>query len=191
MIAWWQMWEGLFSAETCNRVVEEGLKLPSVQGLIGHGGQPVADDNFRLSTIRWVHRRHKHLQDMIERMIELYYEANANAFNFELSNLHEIQFTRYAARDDGKQERYNWHEDLTWKTSKLVHRKLSMVIQLSPPDAYEGGDLQLQNEAPDPSRLRRQGTVIVFPSFHRHCVTPVTKGERFSLVSWYDGPKFR
>ena len=36
-----------------------------------------------------------------------------------------------------------------------------------------------------------KGSVIVFPSFHRHRVTPVTSGIRHSLVTWVEGPHWR
>ena len=38
---------------------------------------------------------------------------------------------------------------------------------------------------------REQGSIIVFPSFVYHQVTPVTRGMRHSLVGWIAGPTFR
>ena len=38
---------------------------------------------------------------------------------------------------------------------------------------------------------REQGTIIVFPSFLQHCVSPVTKGIRYSLVNWTLGRPFK
>ena len=35
--------------------------------------------------------------------------------------------------------------------------------------------------------IRPQGSVIFFPGFTRHCVTPVTSGTRYSLVAWFLG----
>jgi PKHD-type hydroxylase len=115
-------------------------------------------------------------------------EANNNAFGFDLNLMREIQFTEYRAENE---DHYKWHEDLSWRVNKASHRKLSVVIQLSDQGDYEGGDLELQHEAPEPEALKRQGTVIVFPSFHSHRVTPITKGVRYSLVAWYEGPKFK
>ena len=43
----------------------------------------------------------------------------------------------------------------------------------------------------DKEKMRQQGTLIAFPSFLEHRVTPVTRGERFSLVAWMDGPPYR
>ena len=38
---------------------------------------------------------------------------------------------------------------------------------------------------------REQGQIIVFPSYTLHEVTPITKGTRYSLVSWVSGPSFK
>ena len=32
-----------------------------------------------------------------------------------------------------------------------------------------------------------QGSIVVFPSYKYHCVTPVNKGTRYSLVVWFNG----
>ena len=84
---------------------------------------------------------------------------------------------------------------------KNMHRKLSMSVQLSKPEDYEGGDLKfnlrgLNSSNEDtimspPPEFKQQGSVIVFPSFHRHRVTPVTSGIRHSLVTWVEGPHWR
>ena len=77
----------------------------------------------------------------------------------------------------------------------MSHRKLSMTIQLSDPDDYEGGDFVFNvnqiGQSPDREQLRKKGTVLVFPSFIMHGVKPVTKGTRKSLVSWIEGPTWR
>ena len=68
-------------------------------------------------------------------------------------------------------------------------RKLSFVVQLTDPNTYQGGDLvfsDLGRSAP-----REQGTLIVFPSFLKHVVSPVVSGTRHALVSWLHGPTFR
>ena len=39
--------------------------------------------------------------------------------------------------------------------------------------------------------LKTKGTIINFPSFVWHRVTPVTKGTRYSLVVWHNGPKLK
>ena len=73
-------------------------------------------------------------------------------------------------------------------------RKISMTLNLTDPKSYEGGNLKFdlgphvegdRLKVLDDSRL--QGSLIVFPSFTYHCVTPVTSGTRYSLVLWLLG----
>ena len=66
-----------------------------------------------------------------------------------------------------------------------------MSIQLSDSDDYEGGDLELMFRE-EPVKLdRTRGTLVAFPSFMLHRVTPVTRGTRWSLVAWITGPRWR
>lgn len=54
---------------------------------------------------------------------------------------------------------------------------------------YEGGELQI-NTGKVLVAEKEKGTVIIFPSYLLHRVTPVTKGIRRSLVLWIEGPAF-
>ena len=77
-------------------------------------------------------------------------------------------------------------------------RKISMTINLTEPDDYKGGDLKF-DFGPHAGRarfktckeIRPRGSIIVFPSFIHHQVTPVTEGTRYSLVMWSLGKPFR
>jgi PKHD-type hydroxylase len=78
-------------------------------------------------------------------------------------------------------------------------RKISMTINLNPPGEYEGGDLKFDAglHVEESSRfytceeIKPQGSVIIFPSFIKHCVTPVTQGTRYSLVLWTLGKPWK
>ena len=77
-------------------------------------------------------------------------------------------------------------------------RKLSMTLNLTDPDDYSGGDLKF-DFGPHMGRgrfktckeIRPRGSIIIFPSFIHHQVTPVTKGTRYSAVIWSLGRPFR
>ena len=64
---------------------------------------------------------------------------------------------------------------------------------------YEGGDLEfdLRDKSDSTSNIqttkiaRKKGSIIVFPSFVWHRVTPVTQGTRYSLVIWNCGLPFK
>jgi len=68
-----------------------------------------------------------------------------------------------------------------------------MTVQLSDSKDYEGGEFQFYNGNEDPEipPIQEQGSILVFDSRMYHRVAPVTKGVRYSLVSWILGPHFR
>jgi len=112
-------------------------------------------------------------------------EMNACYWGFDLSGFDQgLQFTRYEAPG----QHYDWHCDSGMTTGR---RKLSLTVQLSDPDDYEGGDLELR-WGKDPMQAKRGLSMMtVFPSWTLHRVTPVTKGTRYSLVAWISGPPFK
>jgi len=71
-------------------------------------------------------------------------------------------------------------------------RKLSGICQLSDPEDYEGGTLEIVVGETDVHQMPKQrGTIVVFPSYMLHRVHPVTAGERWASVIWAEGPKYR
>ena len=73
-------------------------------------------------------------------------------------------------------------------------RKLSITLMLSDPNDYDGGNLKFDFGTHEGNRFKeisgdevQQGSMIVFPSYKYHCVTPVTRGTRYSLVIWFNG----
>jgi len=76
-------------------------------------------------------------------------------------------------------------------------RKLSMTLNLNDPSEYEGGNLKFDfghhsdgDQFYECTEIREPGSIIVFPSFLDHCVTPVTSGTRYSLVLWCLGKPY-
>ena len=129
--------------------------------------------------------------DIFNRVYKLGMTSNNFNFGFDINQLQAVQFSIYDAKDAGH---YDWHTDILWVTDSMFHRKLSVVVQLSDPSEYEGGELQFFNTTftkQEKKRLQQKGSVIVFPSFIEHRVTPVTKGKRMSLIGWLTGAKFK
>ena len=193
MNQWWQYWPRYFNAEECDKIIELALKHKPMEGKIGHAtGVVNSNHNVRRSTVRWLPRYDPNFFQLFGTIDLLFNKANRNAFGFDLSMFHEIQFTEYDSSDKGT---YSWHHDTVWTSSKLERRKLSMVIQLTEPEEYDGGRFEISTEdckePPDPQAILQRGSVIVFPSFLKHRVTPVTRGRRYSLVTWMEGPYFR
>jgi len=188
----WQLWEGRFKKETCERIVSLASLIPENEAVVGSADiNSRLDVQIRRSKIRWLSAAMPDFKDLCLDIEDMFKEANRRAFGAELWHIHEIQFTKYDSTDEGF---YNWHNDVLWESPNCAHRKLSMSIQLSDPLDYEGGNLEIQPlylDPPEPTTLRKQGNVIVFPSFLMHRVTPVTKGTRYSLVAWMEGPKWK
>ena len=77
-------------------------------------------------------------------------------------------------------------------------RKLSITVNLNKPGEYDGGNLKFDfgphaggKRFHEATEIRPQGSLIVFPSYVYHQVTPVTKGTRYSLVLWSIGEPFK
>lgn len=193
MKEWWRYRAKHFSEIECSKIIELARTIPTEQAKIGYGAANTqVVSNYRRSTVRWLPRYDSRFQPLFNALTLIFHEANSSAFGFDLTLFHEVQFTEYHSENQGT---YDWHHDTLWATERLAQRKLSLVVQLSDPNSYEGGDLEFCKEechsVPAPTDLRSQGTVIVFPSFLKHRVTPVTAGLRYSLVTWHDGPNFR
>lgn len=167
---------GIFSAEECHQIM--GLSQNRRQRA---GTMLYARPNIRKSTIAWIDIQ-EDSEWLYEKVWDTFQAVN-RWFKFDLFGLvDEIQFARYAAGDG-----FGWHLDAGGGQTST--RKLSMSVQLCDSDEYDGGDLEFCACAPlDPRR--RRGTIIVFPSFLAHQVTPVTQGTRCSLVAWAHGPTF-
>ncbi len=125
---------------------------------------------------------------VMDRMMRLTAEANREAFGFDLTEFAEsAQVARYGAEREGH---FDWHSDIG-SGALAAKRKLTIVVQLSDPGAYEGGTLELRPDSNVRQAPRDRGTAIIFPSFVLHRVTPVTSGTRWSLTLWSHGPAFR
>jgi PKHD-type hydroxylase len=189
MKAMWQMWSGIIPAETCDEIVATASLLPEHQAQIGTKEGIGVDRKIRRSEIRWIDDYNEDFSDIWKFVERRFHEANANAFGVDITYLRNMQFTTYNANNVGH---YDWHEDVFWESENTLDRKLSMVIQLSDPYQYEGGNLEIKwNNKPVVTDLRKKGSIIVFPSFLKHRVTPVTQGIRNSLVAWMEGPRWR
>jgi len=136
--------------------------------------------------------------------------ANRENFLYDLRNIdgESLQYTQY---EPG--QFYSWHNDAGianhYKPQSVGNtglelaadflnqnceliRKLSIVIQLSDPEEYTGGNLQLLDEAGKSYFApRKKGTVIIFDARTQHRVLKVKSGMRKSIVGWVVGPRWK
>jgi len=141
----------------------------------------ITPPDYRKTRITFIHRWE--LPSLFEKLYRVILDQNMMIFKFHLFEMPDvIQYAEYE-----ESSFYNWHMDCGLEEPT---RKLSVSIQLSDPSEYEGGDIEVMT-MDEPFKLpKEKGTVVIFPSFLLHRVTPVTKGTRKSLVMWINGPTF-
>ena len=172
----------VFTYEEIEKILVIGNRLNVSRSETGLGKDCL---EHRRSFNSWIYPN-EHTSWIYERLSNLI-QQNQLFFNFDLTMLENLQFTYYSSKEDGC---YKSHVDpMNWKIPH--NRKLSIVVQLSSPDEYEGGELKLYNSSEPDIIKKERGLVVTFPSYTLHEVTPVTKGDRYSLVAWVHGPAFK
>lgn len=185
-----KLWPAILSKQYTDAIIEIGNKQPVAKTGIGFDASNNTVDTIRKSDIRWLNTMDPNNRFLVDTVWNLFVDANRDHFGFDLNYMREVQYTTYHGEQGGK---YDWHKDAFWINPTMNHRKLSMTIQLSEPNEYQGGEFEIDPEfgVLDQAVIKQRGTVLVFPSFLRHRVTPVSSGIRRSLVCWVEGPKFR
>ena len=175
---------GAFSAAECGLIVQTARDNPASDArLVGDN----RNHNMRRAELVW-------LDDVpgtewiMDRFIDVVRDANRETFGFDLTEFAEsAQVARYGEERMGH---FDWHADIG-EGRLAAKRKLTIVVQLSQPQHYEGGLLEVMPSAAIHTADQGIGTATLFPSFLLHRVTPVTKGERHSMTLWSHGPAFR
>lgn len=170
---------------------DELLQIEQIQESIPFNMAKITQDTDDLETkrkseVKWLGKEVPDFKWLYERFITMGTEANTSLWKFDLTEIvDDLQYTVY--HHDGGH--FDWHMDLG--SEKYARRKVSITMQLSDPEDYEGGDFEFMIGNEVVKLPRKKGCVILFPSYFLHRVTPVTKGTRKSLVLWIYGPPFR
>lgn len=134
----------------------------------------------------WKLQRNPDTEWVFRRLIDAAWTANSNRFALDIVSMHPApELVEYAAGNG----QFDWHNDYSHEAAHPA-RKLTVIAQLSDPADYDGGALQVLDN--DLQNLPAQrGSIVAFPAFLTHRVTPVTRGLRRALVSWFGGPRLR
>lgn len=171
--------EDAFTKEECERIIALGDHLETLESRVGDGG---VYEETRKSKNSWIGFEEQTAW-LFDKLGFIVRGANEARFRFQLTGFMEkLQYTIY----DETGSHYRLHSD--FGKNQMAQRKLSMVLMLTDPESYEGGELVFFAGG---EHKYKQGTVVVFPSFEIHGVKPVTKGIRKSLVAWVSGEPFR
>jgi PKHD-type hydroxylase len=173
-----------FTKSECEIIIKAISGLPTDEALLVGRNK---DQNLRKSELVWIDDVVS-TQWVMERLIDLVRKANRDQFEFDLTEFAESpQVAIYKSSESGH---FSWHSDIGSGTA-AGRRKLTLVLQLSDAEAYEGGELEIMPGAQILTASRAQGCASIFPSFTLHQVTPVTNGTRYSMTVWAHGPAFR
>lgn len=179
-------WVNGFSESEITNIINLGESFPKTTAVVGSGSDNISVANvaIRKSEVSWIEQNERSIW-LYDKVAWIVRQLNGQNFRFDLTGFAEpFQYTTYYAGGS----HYDWHID---KGNFGVPRKLSVVIQLTDPSEYEGGDLEFLTNNQPLAIERQKGLAVVFPSWLLHRVTPVTKGTRRSLVVWTGGPAFR
>jgi predicted 2-oxoglutarate/Fe(II)-dependent dioxygenase YbiX len=176
------------------RLLGEARAASRIKAHVDRYGEKLLDEEHRLTSVcevpvetrKMIYRRLLELKPALERH-----------FKIELSGSEKPQFLAYREGDyfgphrDGKCEPGSSEES-------AASRKVSVVIFLNdqaevPEEGkYGGGSLTFYGLVDNPAWERygfklagESGTLVAFRSDTAHEVTPVTHGERFTVVNWF------
>jgi len=174
----------LFSDEEAEQICAAWSDELAKNAAVNNAGKEETRDELRKSQIMFL--KPGSATDWIyERLSQACIQTNTNRYKFEITGFQtELQLANYSGGGF-----FDWHMD--FGAGDISNRKLSITVQLSDSDDYEGGDLQFMINQHIVNAPREKGTAIIFPSFALHRVTPVTKGSRKSIVGWIAGPPYR
>lgn len=177
-------WENAFNDSELDWLRHRAINT-STPGLVGGGSDGRNDPGVRRSDVSWLNSSQE-TKWVYEKISYVVSSLNAKFYKFDLIGMGEsFQLSNY---DSSKSGTYGWHIDFS---PEGPSRKLSLVLQLTDPSEYEGGNLQILNSSQPITIPKKRGLIVAFPSWTLHQVTPVTMGNRQSLVSWITGPMFK
>ena len=112
--------------------------------------------------------------------------ANSEIYDFSLMGIIDQDYPqvfKYSEKDF-----YKMHMDLN---PMAPSRKLTFIINLSDPAAYEGGTIEFLNIKVDSKLTVEQGSCLVFPSYIPYEITPVTSGVKNVIIGHVHGAVFK
>jgi PKHD-type hydroxylase len=177
----------IFTPEECDDIIKTaGVRFKKAQTRNSVDRISADNPSVRKTDLIWIDISKPKFNWIYER-ITLYVEQyNDAVWGYDVAEPYLIQGFQLGKYSKGSF--YDWHTDSF--AGELSTRRLSMTVQLTNPDEYEGGDFEMfRGNRGDsyPEEINHQGSVILFPSYIWHRVHPITKGTRFSLVGWVLG----
>jgi len=179
-------WDGIFSAAELTAIEKHGDALAHQKAELSGNA---ATDAIRVTRVAWF-KRDAQTDAFYRRMEDAVLALNGRYFHYDLSGLVDFQYAIYDGSEGGH---FDWHKDYgrAADARNQEPRKLTLSLQLSDVADYDGCELQAQSGNQTDIAPKSRGTLVAFPAYVLHRVTPITRGVRKSLVIWAAGPEFR
>lgn len=176
-----------FNEDELNKLIQYLDSLEKTKATIGNNNESENITQIRKSSVAWV-SYNDDSRWLYDRMAFIARLLNGQFYKFDLYGFSEdMQYTIYNSEEQGH---YTWHID-NGMSSNNAPRKFSMILQLSDPNEYEGGNLEVFTGMSPTQVDKEKGLIAAFPSYTLHRVTPVISGIRKTLVVWVCGPSFK
>jgi len=143
-----------------------------------------SDGTITTSKPTWIENKGP-MQDIYRHLENAIKFVNDAKFHFALDLIEKLQHLSYDVNDE-----FDWHVDCMIRyPDRRTIRKISASILLN--DDYEGGEFKFASKQANWEIGKiKKNSALFFPSFMPHNVTPITKGNRQSLIVWARGPNF-
>jgi len=167
----------------CDKLIEEYSKpeVEKEQPFIGEGRDPEKNINLNIRNVLRLPLPMN--QGIGATLTSCALNLNHQFWKFDVTHSNQTEFLMYDV--NGK---YEAHVD-TFHQHGTETRKLTALAILN--DDFEGGKFYIMNSHDKIYPPQEKGDIIVFPSFMVHGVEPVTKGMRYTVVTWMVGPYFK
>ncbi len=172
------------SIDYLNRLAEDSASEAKAGSIVNAAATGSGLETIRRSEVFWL-KRTPESQPIVDQIADLVRQTNSQVYRYELEQFESLQIATYRSENEGF---YGWHVDVG--PGRLSRRKLSLILPLTDPCEYEGGEFQAFCDVEPVTVPLPLGCVVAFPSFMLHRVTPVTKGVRRSLAVWACGRPF-
>jgi len=179
------IWKDVFTPKELDAIEALGDALIPMRAEIA-GRNTDNTEKLRITRVAWM-ERNSQTAWLYARLEEVALHLNKEFYSFDLYGL--VEAFQYTVYDDQEGGHYGWHVDLGG--NDVEPRKISISLQLTDPERYKGCELEVEAGNGCYVAERARGTLIAFPSYVLHRVTPIESGVRKSLVIWVSGPAFR
>lgn len=178
------IWQNGFSEDELEKILFLEKLQTFQKGKTGKSNKD-SDKKIRDSEVSWL-VPDANSDWLFSRLSGIISQSNHRFFMYDIDGIESIQYTKY-----NENQHYTWHWDVSFGWQSFI-RKISVVVMLSDPDEYEGGELEIcyNGNFEDTQKLKlNKGDAVLFASWMPHKVHPVISGNRKTLVTWVMGKR--